>query len=552
MRVKKVLWLLIIPLTAVLFYKIVFAFVPPDFEIPTGYMAEQVLAPLITKPLAIAVNSSGDILLTSHDDGDVYQLHQDGSITGSIYTVGTHHTAMDFDAEDNLYVVSESGLWKVTPGGTANLIAAGVSAYQLAISPSGDIFATGAFTTDLLRITPEGQVSVFASGMSGASDVDVDPVTGDVYVADWNTGDILRANVDGTTTPISVGPAGGHFIAFSPDGQLYVSNGGALAIVSIEDGTRTILPWAVGGQGDNCGLTMALIEFDNQGRVIDASYTLGDIVLLDLEAETIELMVQGIVNPQALAVAPNGGGVYIGVPSLFCSGYGKILRIEPDGSTSVIVDDLPASMNSIAFDAGGLGYVSTGGQIFTFTSQGATNLLFADSIGPQKLAVHPGTSVLWGAGYSYIWYVNAANELVTIPYPFQQTHHIPQVAFTPDGTLYLYVCKENDPDPAQPGIYMFNPADTSFTLILDMAGTPHGCIVGTMTGAKDGNLYWLLSDLLRITPSGDADVFAVIPGGDPNQLISDPDNTDLYFGNGAGIYRLFQANTVFLPMAVRD
>jgi sugar lactone lactonase YvrE len=553
MNVKKVIWLIIVALASACVYKLVLAFIPPDFEIPVGYMAEQVLAPLISKPLAIAVNSSGDILLTGHDEGEVFQLHEDGSVTGSQYTVGTYHAAMDFDAEDNLYVVSESGLWKVAPNGTANLVAPGVSAYQLAISPSGDIFSTDAQTTDVLRITPEGQVSVYATGMSGASDVDVNPITGEVYVADWYTGDILRANPDGTTTVVSAGPPINHYIAFSPDGQLYMAQAGALAQVSIVDGTRTFLPWTVGGQGDNCGLTISLIEFDHQGNVISADYTLGDIARLDLDAETMEILVQGIVNPRALAVAPNGGGVYLGIASLLCSRPGKILHIEEDGNPSVIVDDLPPSVDSIAFDNEGMGFVSSGDQIYTFTSGGVTNTLIAEHIGSQALAVHPDTNVLWGAGNSFIWHLDDAGELVMIPYPFEQAHESPRLAFTPDGTLYIYACEKNGLDPAQPGIYWFDLADSSFTLILDLTGQHESaCGVGSITGAKDGNLYWLISDLLRITPSGEATVFAVIPGGDPNSIVADPDDTDLYFGNAAGVYRIFEANTIFLPLVVRD
>ena len=71
-----------------------------------------------------------------------------------------------------------------------------------------------------------------------------------------------------------------------------------------------------------------------------------------------------------------------------------------------------------------------------------------------------------------------------------------------------------------------------------------------MTAGIDGNLYWLLSDLLRITPAGEASVFAVIPGGDPLSLVAGPDNTDLTFGNGAGIFRIFEAENAFLPITI--
>ncbi len=71
-----------------------------------------------------------------------------------------------------------------------------------------------------------------------------------------------------------------------------------------------------------------------------------------------------------------------------------------------------------------------------------------------------------------------------------------------------------------------------------------------MTGGIDGNLYWILEDLLRITPAGEAAVFANIPGGDPLSLVAGPDNTDLTFGNAAGIFRIFEAEIIFLPITI--
>jgi hypothetical protein len=553
MKVRKVFLLTILVLVITSMVITVSAYIPPDFEFPAGYLVEQVLAPLISKPLAIAINSDGEIFVTGHDDGDVYHVHEDGSVTSSVYSVGIYHRAMDFDTEDNLYVVSDTALWKVAPDGTATLLVSDFDAYQLVVGPSGDIFALGPGTTDVLRVTPGGVVSVYATGFIQANDVEVNPITGEVYVADWGTGDIFRANPDGTITPISAGPADNTFIAISPEGKLYASYNGGLLQVSYADGTRTILPWASSGGGSyNCDLTISLIEFDQQGRIVSGDYTLGDIARLNLEEETIEVLVQGNVNPTALAVAPNEGGVYIGQPSKFCNGNGKILHVESDGSTNVIVDDLPPNVTSIAFDSNGLGYASCGDGIYTFTTGGITNRLLTEPNGPQKLAIDPTTNLLWGAGYDYLWHLDATDQLVKIPYPVEQATHSPRLAFTPDGTAYVYTCERDDPNLPKPGIYSFNPDDSSFTMFFDFAGTPYECTGGAMTASQDGYLYWMIYDVLKFTPSGDWSIFAVIPGGDTLEIVSDPDNTDLYFGNAAGIFRVFEANLTFLPLIVRN
>jgi len=229
-----------------------------------------------------------------------------------------------------------------------------------------------------------------------------------------------------------------------------------------------------------------------------------------------------------------------------------VLRINMDGTSTVIVDNLPSSMNSIAFDSTGLGYAATGGKLYSFNTLGGTSLLITESIGPQNLAVNPQDDVLWGADWDELWHLGAGNQRITTGYPFTQTMGTPGLAFIPTGELYLFACDEKDSDPPQPGIYRFAPLDSSFTLILDMTEMTGGACMGFLTAGMDGNLYWLLSDLVQITPAGVATVIGEIPGYAPEALASDPNSADFYFTSAAGIYRLFEANTIFLPLVVKD
>jgi len=43
----------------------------------------------------------------------------------------------------------------------------------------------------------------------------------------------------------------------------------------------------------------------------------------------------------------------------------------------------------------------------------------------------------------------------------------------------------------------------------------------------------------------------VIPGGDPLGIIHDPVTMDIYFGNGAGVFRIFEAENIYLPLVVK-
>jgi hypothetical protein len=61
-----------------------------------------------------------------------------------------------------------------------------------------------------------------AVSLTKANDVAVSPITGEVYVIDWDAGAIFRANPNGTVTLLTSGLSNdATYIAFAPDGTLY-------------------------------------------------------------------------------------------------------------------------------------------------------------------------------------------------------------------------------------------------------------------------------------------------------------------------------------------
>ena len=58
--------------------------------------------------------------------------------------------------------------------------------------------------------------------------------------------------------------------------------------------------------------------------------------------------------------------------------------------------------------------------------------------------------------------------------------------------------------------------------------------------------------MLQITPGGGVTLFGQHLPVDPFAITGSPDSTDLFFTSGLGVYRVFEAEIVFLPLVMRN
>jgi len=401
-----------------------------------------------------------------------------------------------------------------------------------------------------LRIAPDGEVSVYATGFSWLHDIAVSPITGEVYVLEKWTGEIKRVDKNGVSTTIIDLDSDGT-IDFAKDGTLYQAGPEGISIISTDDGRRIPLEWP---DEIFCHMHHGPLAFDNQNRIITIDGAGNSVGRYDPLTHTGEVLYQGFGSSRALGVAPNNGGVYLGVTPILCGSHGMILRIVEGESPVIIADNLPTPVNAITFDAGGVGYVSAGNAIFTFDTDGIIELAARYEQHTESLAIDPLTGDLWGAGTESLWHASEIGEPTTFPYPVDFGG--PSLAFTPDGTLYLYSLTR-DTDYA--GVYRFDSGNSSFTEIADLSAVNECCGLGSIGASHDGNIYWIgYGDrytpennpdfhILQITPSGEVTLFGRHLPADPVIIAGDPDTNDLYFNCATGIYRVITENLNYRP-----
>jgi hypothetical protein len=203
----------------------------------------------------------------------------------------------------------------------------------LSTDEAGNVYMSNFGTTlngggkEIFLITPEGDVSVFATGMNGASGSDFDE-EGNLYQANINGGTILKITPTGQVTTFASGIQSPIGVAFDTDGMLYVSSCAGAIWKITPNGTKSLIS------------SSALLNCPNG---------------LDLD---------------------NGGNIYT---SNFNDG--QIIKIAPDGTASVFAT-LPGNNNAHLIFKGGLFYAAAraANQIYTINLSGDVTLFVGTGV----------------------------------------------------------------------------------------------------------------------------------------------------------------------------
>jgi sugar lactone lactonase YvrE len=191
------------------------------FKIDTNYNVKPFLTEMMNAT-AIAFDREGQMYVTSRFDGAVYRVAPNGTMTAYAESMGVA-TGLAFDREQNLYVGDRSGtIFKVARDRQIFVFATiepSVSAYHLAVGPTGDLFVTGPTTSSfdsVYKIGPHGAVTVYYRGLGRPQGMAFDR-EGNLYVAASLGGKrgIVKVAPDGTA---SLAVAGSSLVglAFAP------------------------------------------------------------------------------------------------------------------------------------------------------------------------------------------------------------------------------------------------------------------------------------------------------------------------------------------------
>ncbi len=246
----------------------------------------------------------------------------------------------------------------------------------------------------VVRYDGAGQSTVVASGFGSTIGLAFDR-RGDLFVGDWDRGQISKIDPAGKVTPfVDVGLFGPMGLAFGPDGDLFVAHRGGQRIVRItptgEQSIFAAVPLPVG------------LAFDAGGNLFVSSQVGDKIIKISPSGSlsTFADAADGINWPLGLAF--NSAGELF-VASAFGS---TIHRFDPQGNGSVFAKNDPLGWSNgahaLAFGSDGSLYATWGAdRLARYDPSGAVEI-FAGTIGGWFIAIpaipEPETWVLVIAG----------------------------------------------------------------------------------------------------------------------------------------------------------
>jgi sugar lactone lactonase YvrE len=370
--------------------------------------------------------------------------------------------------------------------------------------------------------------------------------SGEIFIADWPRGRILRIDLEGNVSTVSSGFVLDAFnIAFDNRGNLY-QNQGYLTQVSLDDGNLSS-PFL---KEFNVVLNSRPFDFDSSGDVILVGPTTNNLFRASIQEGRISVLVGGPGNSYGLAVGPSGD-LYLGASNEFPVEDGSVLRISSDGEMSEYVTGF-TTIKDILFDEEGNMYVSDvdyggegGGRIVKITPEGTATVLFSGfyDLNNMVLDAANGNFLAFDNNSRQILSISSNGEVTPIQYDFGSEIHT--VELTPDledGLIALVVFMEgHDTGPVHRGLFRIS-SDDQVTHLTDI-DTPLATTEDDVFMHPSGDIFVVGPEehpvfrMLKITPQGEVSVFARNLPYDTLSLTIN-DTGDIFFTCSAGLFKI--------------
>jgi sugar lactone lactonase YvrE len=258
----------------------------------------------LSHPTGLVFDQQNQLYVADFGANQIFRLDNPSPTTPVAIANVSQVRGVTFDTTGNLFSLSRSSgiINQITPSGQVSTFVDLPDGDEGYIGPifdptTGNLFVSRYMRrtgTEILKITPAGVVSVFASPVANPSGLALDG-HGNLFVSsDTNPGIVSRITGTGSVSVFATGLNRPDGLSFGPNGDLFIGDRGTNRVMRVP---------ASGGQATAfaSGLANPMdVEFDRTGRLFVANYDTGEIAVVD-SSGIVSLFASGLTNPAGLA-----------------------------------------------------------------------------------------------------------------------------------------------------------------------------------------------------------------------------------------------------------
>jgi sugar lactone lactonase YvrE len=455
-------------------------------------------------PIAVAVNSVGDVFAADYRAGNIDEYSPSGVFLSTFASGFSYPISMTFDHSGNLFVGSGYGdgngvITSITPGGTQSTFATGLSfPIGLAFNSAGDLFESDDGSFNVNEFGPGGGTpTVFATLDNNANPLAFDS-SGNLFVSDGYGGNIIEVANGGGQSTFATGLGDGSGMAFQPvpePATLALLGIGLVAFFArwhLRKGCRRSLG------GSICGGALLLTASGASAQNLFVSENISSGVIYEYSPAGVRstFASTGLNYPYGMAF--NSSGNLFVANNIDDAGVGGFVTEYGPGGTTTTIPSGP-DPKGLAFDSSGNLFETDyhSGNIYKYPPGGSLSLFATVPAAPQVLAFNSAGDLFVNTGYG------GGNEDITeiTPQGVQSTFatglsYVGGLAFNSAGNLFEADQSGN--------IYEYTPQGVRSTFASGLAN------LGNLAFDNQGNLFLAIGTgtIDEFTPGGTRSTFA--------------------------------------------
>lgn len=253
----------------------------------------------LSGPISVAKASDGTFVISNYNDGTLVKIDPASGRIRPFVRGLKNPRGLAIGPDGNFYVAASAAnkIMKITPEGAISDFASLGQPYDLAFDPSGNLFVTRPEASAIVKIGVGGVVELFAQGVARGPQALRYDAGGTLWITNSDNS-LRKVDTDNRASVVATGLVTPRGLAVLPNGDILVAERGANRIARISNGVKSVF---AAGLGQPYGVAV-----DGEGVVHVTESASNRVSRFDQAGTKLGVVDSRMYGPNATATARNG------------------------------------------------------------------------------------------------------------------------------------------------------------------------------------------------------------------------------------------------------